>query len=235
VNLAIIPARGGSKGIPRKNIQLIGGVPLVVHSIRHALEAGCVDRIVVFVVSTDDNEIAAVSSGAGAEVIRRPLELAGDTASSESALLHVLDTLRDQGDGEPNLVIFLQATSPIRRWEDIDGVVGLVQEAGYDSVFSASPAHGFVWELGSGGSAVPLTYNPSDRPMRQQVGQRVMENGSIYVFRPWVLRETGCRLGGRIGVYQMGLFEALQVDEPEDLELAEWLLERWSPHLAGSV
>jgi CMP-N,N'-diacetyllegionaminic acid synthase len=222
--LAIIPARGGSKGIPRKNLQPVTGVPLVVHTIRHALEAALVDRVVV---STDDDEIAAVSAAQGVEVIQRPLEISGDTASSESALLHALDVLSARGEVAPELVVFLQATSPIRRPSDIDGAVRLLLEQGYDSVFSASVAHGFVWEARDDG-VVPLDYEPGARPMRQQIGEREMENGSIYVLRPRILRETGVRLGGNIGIYRMGYLEGLQIDEPEDLELARWILERWS-------
>ncbi len=223
--LAIIPARGGSKGIPRKNLQPVGGVPLIVHTIRHAVEATLVDRVIV---STDDDEIAAVSAAHGVEVIQRPLELSGDTASSESALLHVLDVLAERGEDAPELVVFLQATSPIRRPNDIDGAVRFFLEGGYDSVFSASVAHGFVWEVRDDG-AVPLTYEPGARPMRQQIGECEMENGSIYVVRPGILRETGVRLGGKIGIYRMGFLEGLQIDEPEDLELARWILER-RPH-----
>ncbi len=219
--LAIIPARGGSKGVPRKNVQELLGVPLVVHSIRHAKKAGLVDRVVV---STDDDEIAAVAREAGAEVVWRPPEISGDMASSESALLHVLDDLSGCGDLEPEVVVFLQATSAIRSPRDIDGAIEALREADYDSVFSASSAHGFSWEI-RGEEVCPLTYDPAHRPMRQEIGERLMENGSIYVFKPWVLRETGLRLGGRVGVYRMGLLEALQIDEQEDLDLAQWILE----------
>lgn len=219
--VAIIPARGGSKGIPRKNLREIAGAPLVTHSIRHAAHASLVDRVVV---STDDEEIGTIARDAGAEFMRRPVEISGDTASSESALLHVLDELADRGEPDPELVVFLQATSPVRKPADIDGAIRTLREGGYDSVFSASPAHGFVWEL-RGDDATPVNYDPTSRPMRQQIGEQVAENGSIYVFKPKVLREGGARLGGRIGVYRMGFLEALQVDEPEDLEVARWVLE----------
>jgi len=220
VILTIIPARGGSKGIPRKNLQFLRGTPLVVHSIRHALDAELVDRVVV---STDDKEIAAVSERAGAEIVQRPAELSGDTASSESALLHVLDTLTVRGEETPELVVFLQATSPIRRPEDIDGAIEVLRSGDFDSVFSSSLVHGFIWE-NRDGEVRPLNYTPETRPMRQEIGERVMENGSIYVFKPWILRKAGMRLGGKIGVYPMGYLEGLQIDEPGDLELARWIL-----------
>ena len=106
--LALIPARGGSKGIPGKNLQTVGGVPLVCRSIRAALASNGVGRVVV---STDDEAIAAAAETEGAEVIQRPAEIAGDTASSESALLHALDVLEKQGPLEAEMV-FLQCTSP---------------------------------------------------------------------------------------------------------------------------
>ena len=225
MNLVIIPARGGSKGIPKKNLRRLRGKPLLCHSIEHALHARLVDRVIV---STDDDEIAAVSLQSGAEVIRRPPELAGDNVASEDALLHVLDSLAKHGEVEPDLVVFLQATSPVRRQENIDGAIQVLRSGDFDSVFSVSPAHGFVWEVREG-EPRPLTYDPGSRPMRQQIGERVMENGSIYVFRPAVLRKYGVRMGGKIGIYRMGFLEALQIDEPDDLALAEWILERWPP------
>src|SRR5436190_22717791 len=109
--IAIIPARGGSKGVRRKNVLSIAGKPLVAHSILHARRAPGITRVVV---STDDPEIGAVSREYGAEVIPRPAELSGDKASSESALLQVLDYLKEKEVYEPDLVVFLQATSPSR-------------------------------------------------------------------------------------------------------------------------
>lgn len=224
--LSIIPARGGSKGIPRKNLKSILKVPLLVYSIQHALESKKVDRVVV---STDDDEIAALATGAGAEVVFRPSELSGDSAPSEGALLHVLDTFKTRGEKEPDLVVFLQATSPIRRPEHIDEAVMLLQEGDFDSVFSASPAHGFIWGIRDG-ECRPLNYDPASRPMRQQFGEYVMENGSIYVFKPWILREIGVRIGGKIGIYRMGFLESLQIDQPKDLVLARTILRCLATH-----
>jgi len=231
MTVAIIPARGGSKGIPGKNLKEICGVPLVVHSIQHALGSRFVEKVIV---STDDPDIGHVSMRAGADIVWRPSDISGDTAPSEDALLHVLNTIKDMGEEPPELVVFLQATSPIRRSEDIDGAIRHLRDGGFDSVFSVSPAHGFVWEVRDD-CPVPLTYEPASRPMRQEFGERVMENGSIYVFKPSILHECKARTGGKIGVYRMGFLEALQVDEQEDLDLAEWILEHWPYHQSGSV
>jgi YrbI family 3-deoxy-D-manno-octulosonate 8-phosphate phosphatase len=218
--LAIIPARGGSKGIPGKNIRSLAGKPLIAHSIQHAREARQVTRVVV---STDDPSIAKVAADWAAEVVMRPAEIARDDSPSEQALLHVLDTLQKNEGYEPELVVFLQATSPIRRPGDVDGAIDSLVTAGADSLFSASPQHGFVWRA-DGGEPVSVTYDFRSRPQRQNAPVHVVENGSIYVFRPSILRAHGNRLGGRIATHTMGAKESVQIDEPGDLELAEALL-----------
>ena len=111
--LAIIPARGGSKGIPRKNVRLVAGKPLVAHSIEHARNTPAIQRVIV---STDDQEIADVARQYGAEVVLRPADISGDTATSESALVHVLDTLKEQENYEPDRVVFLQCKPPPPFW-----------------------------------------------------------------------------------------------------------------------
>ena len=223
--LAIIPARGGSKGIPRKNLRELAGRPLIAHTIEQALAARRVGRVIV---TTDDDEIAAVSQNLGAEVVRRPPEISGDTASSESALLHVLDHLRDSEGYEPALVVFLQATSPIRRPGDIDSAIGALLEAEADSLFSACTMHGFVWRKAED-ELRSVSYDFHNRQRRQEIGRDLLENGSIYVFKPHILRETGNRLGGRIAVFEMDPLDSFQIDEPGDLALIERILAQRQP------
>ncbi len=215
--VAVIPARGGSKGIPGKNVRHVAGAPLITHSIRQAVEASLVDLVFV---STDDEEIAAISQRAGARVIERPDEFATDTATSESALRHSLDVITAEV-GDPDLVVFLQPTSPLRRPWDVDGAVRRLRELEADSLFSANMLHAFVWQEGATGLQ-SLTYDHRSRPRRQdrEVVDWV-ENGSIYVFKPWVLRDLDNRLGGTIGVYEMEMMSSFQVDEPADLVLME--------------
>ena len=229
--LCIIPARGGSKGIPRKNIIPVAGKPMIAWSIQSALAATTINRLIV---STDDDEIATVSESYGAEIIRRPPELANDTASSESALQHALDELAAREQYEPDLVVFLQATSPYRLVTDIDGAVNLLLQNNYDSLFSASAEH-FTgrWRLDEAGRARPLNFDPANRPRRQERGLEYLENGSIYVFRPRILKETGARMGGRIGIYPMPLERSFQIDAPEDIELLDKLLIRLPQATSG--
>jgi len=136
--LAIIPARGGSKGIPRKNVLPLAGKPLIAYNIEQARRSQFIRRVVV---STDDAEIAAVARQYGAEVVWRPAEISGDSASSESALLHALEQLRQQENYQPDLLVFLQCTSPHTPAEDIDGTVQALLEQQADSALAVIPFH----------------------------------------------------------------------------------------------
>lgn len=219
--VAVIPARGGSKGIPRKNLLPVGGLPLIAHSILHARRSRHVDRVVV---STDDDEIAQVATDYGAVVAPRPAELADDHAASEPAVRHALDAVRAEDDAEIEMVVFLQATSPLRQPGDIDGAIDRVRAEGADSLFSACHQHGFVWRASAAGLE-SLTYDFRNRRRRQDLmGEDWQENGSFYVFRPWVLDELGNRLGGKVTVWPMHPLDSFQVDEPGDLELIATLL-----------
>jgi CMP-N,N'-diacetyllegionaminic acid synthase len=218
--LAVIPARGGSKGIPQKNLVPLAGRPLLAHTIAHALAASCVDRVVV---STDDEEIAAVARTHGADVVRRPGELSGDRASSESALLHVLEQLHAAEGYRPELLVFLQCTAPIRSAGDIDGAVRTLRDTHADSVLSVVPAKPWLWRVVDG---VPesVDYDYRRRPRRQERPPEFFENGSIYVFKPWVLRDLANRLGGKIALYEMDYWSRFDIDDADDLKLCEWIL-----------
>lgn len=219
--VAIIPARGGSKGIPRKNVRQLAGTPLITHTLLQAQQTPGLDRIIV---STDDPEIAAISEQLGVEVVWRPKEISGDTATSESALVHVLDHLRDTESYEPELVVFLQATSPLRRDRDIQDAMETLESEQADSLFSAGPVHGFVWRSVAD-TLTPINYDPTQRQRRQDLVETIWEeNGSIYIFKPWVLKEHNSRLGGKIAVYPMDKLDSLQVDDPNDLELIETII-----------
>lgn len=218
--VAVIPARGGSKGIQQKNLVKIAGRPLIEYSIEHAQATAMISEVVI---STDDREIAEVSSELGATVVERPDHLARDEATSETAILHVLDVLRARDSRDPDLVVFLQATSPLRSDVAIDEAIETLIASRADSLFSACTQHGFVWQIGQE-SVESVTYDYLHRPRRQESPEHVVENGSIYVFKPWVLRELGNRLGGRIAVYRMSVLHSFQIDEPEDVEVIETLL-----------
>jgi len=226
--LAIIPARGGSRGVPRKNVRPLAGRPLLAHTIDHALAAHRVTRVVV---STDDAEIGAIATQGGAEVIWRPAEISGDTATTESALLHALDALQTAEGYAPDLVVLLQCTSPLRLPGDIDRAVETLLENRADSLLSLVPFGRFLWQVGADGRPQPYNYDYRRRPRRQEhTSGLYVENGSIYIMRPWVLREENNCLGGRIAHYVMHPLTIVEIDAPEDFALAEAILAGpWPP------
>ncbi|MEU4208580.1 acylneuraminate cytidylyltransferase [Streptomyces sp. NPDC026206] len=151
--LAVIPARGGSKGVPSKNLAAVGGVPLVARAVRACRAARLVTDVVV---STDDAAIAEAARGAGAVVVHRPAAIAGDTATSEAAVLHAMDVYEARYDRAVGTVLLVQCTSPFLTSEDVDGVASAVVEGGADSALTVAPFHGFVWREGaSGGISQP--------------------------------------------------------------------------------
>jgi CMP-N,N'-diacetyllegionaminic acid synthase len=218
--VAVIPARGGSKGIPRKNVRPLAGKPLIVHSIEQARES---TQVTETVVSTDDEEIAAISESAGAMVVRRPADISDDRASSESALLHVVQSLINRGRELPDLMVFLQCTSPIRRPGDIDRAISTLVDQGADSLLSVSPSHRFLWTEADG-QAQAINYDFRIRPRRQDMPPQFVENGSIYVFRTQALLDSGNRLSGKVALYHMDEESSVDIDSMFDMKLAEMLL-----------
>ena len=190
------------------------------HSVRQALSSRLVARVFV---STDDERIAAVAAEHGAEVIPRPPEISGDSASSEAALLHALDWLRDVEGWVPELVCFLQCTSPIRAPGDIDDAIERLRVDGADSLLSVSPSHRFLWHQGTEG-AEAINYDWRTRPRRQDMAPQFVENGSIYLFRPDGLRKTRNRLHGRVAMHPMSELAAVEIDSLLDFKLVEALL-----------
>ena len=228
--LGIVLARGGSKGIPRKNLVPLAGKPLIMYTLEQARSVPAISRVIV---STDSEEIAVVARQCGAETVRRPAELSDDTASSESALLHCLDYLRDAEDFKPGVVVFLQPTSPLRSPRHIEEAIATFEREGADSLFSAGPLRGLVWRAEEN-ELTPVSYDPHHRIRRQDAPEYLAENGSIYVFKPWVLRDLGCRLGGKIAVYRMAALDSFEVDEVEDVPLVEFLLLLRYPELVDA-
>ncbi len=220
-NLAIIPARGGSKSVPRKNLLPLAGKPLIASTIEAALQAATVSRVVV---STDDAEIAIVSEKHGAEVVWRPDEISGDRASSESALLHVLEHLKQRESYWPDLVVFLQCTSPLTTGEDIDGCVRKLLEEDADSCLSVAAFHSFLWRNTPDNSAEGINHDKSFRPRRQEMEPQFRETGAVYVMRTEGFLAAKHRFFGKTVLYVVDGERCLEIDEPVDVEIAEVLL-----------
>ena len=208
--IAIIPARGGSKGIPNKNIIDCMGKPLIAHSIEYAKES---DLVTSIYVSTDDAKIAEVARQYGAKIIDRPDSISGDTATTESAIEHVLNNIP-----KPDIVILLQATSPLRPKESLNKSIEKMISEKYDSLLSLSPTHRFSWEI-NGDEAIPK-YDFKNRPRRQDISeseQAYIENGSIYIFTYENFIKHNNRLGGKIGYVVFEEEFSFEIDTPTDL------------------
>lgn len=221
--LAIIPARGGSRGIPRKNVRLLAGKPLVAHCVEQACQAQTLDRVVV---STDDPEIAEAATRNGAEIVWRPAEISGDLASSESALLHALEYLQEREGYLPELLVFLQCTSPLTLYEDIDGTVQALVEHDADSALAVTPFHYFLWQEQAHGGATGINHDKDVRPLRQEREAQYRETGAVYVMRTSGFRQAGHRFFGKTALYVMPPDRCLEIDDPVDFEVAEVLMRK---------
>jgi YrbI family 3-deoxy-D-manno-octulosonate 8-phosphate phosphatase len=223
---AIIPARGGSQGLPGKNVARVGGVPLIARAVRAALAAERIGRVVV---TTDDDRIADAARAAGAEIVDRPSELAGATASSESALLHVLGA-----SGEPaGITVFIQATSPFIDPADLDAAVARVAAGERDVVFAAAPTHLFLWrDDAAQGTAVGVNHEASRRPRRQDREPEYAETGAFYVFRTDGFLAAGHRFFGRVGIQPVHADHAIEIDDADDLSRARALASQVDARLA---
>ncbi|MGW4511520.1 cytidylyltransferase domain-containing protein [Streptomyces sp. NPDC004393] len=251
--LAVIPARGGSKGVPAKNLAPVGGIPLVARAVRECLAARLVTDVVV---STDDQAIAAAAREAGAEVVLRPAAIAGDTATSEDAVLHAMDAHETLHGSPVDVVLLVQCTSPFLVREDVDGVAAAVVENGADTALTVAPFHGFIWRdaadepapvIGSqrtgevGGATrvanatatdggYGVNHDKSFRPRRQDRPQDLLETGAAYAMDAAGLREHRHRFFGRTELVRTDPARVLEIDDPHDLARARAL----APHFDGA-
>ena len=220
--VAIILARGGSKGIPNKNIIDFCGKPLIAWTIEHCLDGG-IDPVYV---SSDSDEILAIGQHYGAKSIKRPDKLADDKSSSESGWLHAMDIIEDD-TGCFDWVLAPQVTSPLRTADDIRNGIKLADSGEYDSLFSCSIAEDlFFWGFRSK-SLESLNYDWKNRKQRQDFSKQYIENGSFYLFRPEILRQGNNRFGGRIGKVEMEFWKMFEVDAMEDLRMCKALIKEF--------
>ena len=219
--VAIIPARGGSKGIPKKNLLPVDGQPLIRWSINKA--KGCDALNGNIYVTSDDQEILDAAKEFGATPILRPHEISGDKATSESALLHALEEIESQ-KGQVDAIVFLQPTSPLRESKDIENALDKFQNEKLDSLFSASKLEDFFIWTESNNTLTSLNYDYKNRKRRQDVPSQYVENGSFYIVKPEILKSENNRLGGKIGLFLMDPWKITEIDSLEDKVLCEFYI-----------
>ncbi len=220
--ISIIPARGGSKGIPRKNIKLLNGKPLISYSIDASNSCSLIDGTYV---STEDAEISEISKGNNAEVIERPDELAGDDSSSIDVILHVLDYLENRGK-LPDLFVLLQPTSPLRTSEDIEASINSFLESDCDSLVSVCELdHRSLLNFSlEDGFLVQNNNEALFNSRRQDIPTHYSLNGAIYITTPEFIRKNKSFYSDKTIPHVMSKEKSIDIDTSFDFKLAEFLL-----------
>jgi CMP-N,N'-diacetyllegionaminic acid synthase len=221
--LALIPARGGSKGVPRKNLRAVGGKPLLQWAIEVALESRYIDRVVV---STEDEEIAALGALMGAEVpFRRPDDAASDHATADEVIRHALAVIHPR----PAIIVYLEPTTPLRLSDDIDACIDTVHHGRDFCVTLAPVRHPVEWlyYLGPENTIAPVL-GPSRAARRQDVPVTHVLNGAVYAARVDAYLRSGTFLTPETAGYVMPAARSIDIDLPEDFDQAEFILARRS-------
>ena len=216
--ISIIPARGGSKSIPDKNVFSFANKPLIAWTIEQSLATKAINK--TFVTTNDDN-IAAVAGEYGATIINRPNDISGDSATSESAISHALNKIKKEHGIAPDLVVMLQATSPLRKTDDLENAIKIITESENDSLFSGAYINDFLlWEENDG-KWESMNYDYKNRGRRQNRTPQFVENGSIYIFKPEILEKYENRIGKTPLIYEMEFWQTWEIDEYDDIPLVE--------------
>lgn len=221
--VCIIPARGGSKGVPRKNIKLIANRPLIAYTIRHALQSRYIDRTIV---STEDREIACISRQYGAEIpFMRPDYLSTDSTPTIDVLRHIMECLEKNENYSCDIVVLLHATSPLRDVSDIDACIRLLIDKNANNVISVTETHANPYfnmvEKRTSGIHLVKRGNFS---ARQAAPEIYVINGSVYVWRKDTLRKTRKVVTKQSELYVMPRERSIDIDDLFDFRIAEILL-----------
>lgn len=217
---AFIPVRGGSKSIPLKNIKPFCGMPLFYWSAKAANDSQFVDRVII---ASDSREILSTAESfrlPKVSLYERDPANAQDGSSTESVMLEYIsrENLSDE-----DIFILVQATSPLTTSHDIDGAMRLYTESKADSLLTCSRTKRFFWN----DDGTPINYDYRKRPRRQDFSGTLMENGAFYISTVKAVRESECRLSGKIAVYEMPEYCGTEIDEPSDWITAEGLMRKY--------
>ena len=220
----VILARGGSKGIPGKNIINFCGKPLLAWTIEQCKSA---ENIREVWVSSDSPEILSVAGQYGAKTILRPIEISGDHATSESGWLHAIDYIEKKST-KIDVILAPQVTSPLRESSDIDQAINQFSDEGCDSLFSSCIAEDlFFWKEGGKGSLQSVNYDYLNRKRRQEMEGQIIENGSFYIFKPEIIKKYNNRFGGKIGHSKMEFWKMFEIDNLEDIRMCRALMQEF--------
>ena len=207
--VSVILARGGSKGIPKKNMVKLNSIPLIAYTILASKNS----KVSETWVSTDCDEISEYAKDLGSNVLKRPLEISTDTSPSEESLLHFVDNV------DFDILVFIQPTSPLLSSKHIDKGLNMMDD--YDSVFSAYTEHWYPrWTK----EFKPNDWNTNNRPRRQDVEELYVENGAFYITTKEDLIKSKSRYSGNMGIVEMPFSESFQVDDLDDLNLIRKLM-----------
>ncbi len=219
---SIILARGGSEGIPRKNIYPINGKPLIYYTIKQCIEAG-IENIYT---SSDSEEILEIASDFGSKKIYRPQEFATNFSSSEEAWIHAIKTIKSL-NVEHDWIFAPQVTSPIRHSYDIKNAFKKVISEDLDSLLSVVNFDDFFLWRDDGKNLSTITYDFKQRKRRQDITSKtLLENGSFYLFKPKGILESNNRLHGKIGYLEMERYKMYQIDDLNDIPVVEYFLNK---------
>lgn len=212
--ISVIPVRGGSKRIPRKNLVKICGKTMLEYSINASQKSKLVNRTIV---CTEDKKIARVAKKLKSEIIMRPKNLATDEMLAEPSIELVLNELKEKENFIPDLIVFLQNTSPLRNAKDIDGGIKMIKK-GFDSVISGFSIHTYLWTQNKK-TIRPLNYDFNKRGQRQDDGFEILqENGAMFISTYKAFIQSKRRISGKIGFYKMPLERSYNIDTLEDLK-----------------
>ena len=219
--IAIILARGGSKGIPRKNVLDFAGHPLVAWTVIQAKLSKEVDEVYI---SSDSDEILEIAEKYGAKIIKRPAEISGDSAKSEEAIIHALSILGD----DQEMIVMLEPTAPLRKADDIDNCIKMFRNEEWDSCFSGALLQDFLlWKKDKNGNLHSLNYDYKNQGPRQLREPDYVENGAIFVFKPKIMVNEKNRFGGKIGLFPNNFWQSFEIDDPEDWEFVELIFRKY--------
>jgi len=219
--IAIILARGGSKGIPRKNVLDFAGHPLVAWTVIQAKLSKEVDEVYI---SSDSDEILEIAEKYGAKIIKRPAEISGDSAKSEEAIIHALSIL----GADQEMIIMLEPTAPLRKAEDIDNCIKMFRKEEWDSCFSGALLQDFLlWKKDKNGNLNSLNHDYKNQGPRQERQPDYVENGAIFVFKPEIMVNEKNRFGGKIGLFPNNFWQSFEIDDPEDWEFVELIFSNY--------